>query len=228
MEFSIGKPEMKFTLLSPNEHHIAWIFLLDMSCNMADETIKNLMNAINNLVRKAAEDDSTRETIDIAILEYNNEARVVQDFTPICKMEPITLSADESGLTTMGAGISFALDKVKEIRRLYTSFGTTHYRPWIIMVTSGKWTDDISVPIQRIYDEGRQGPQEKFKLWAIGTPGCDIEVLRSITKRSLVLDNTDFTGVFDFFGCYTPPLTTVDYSKIPPFPDNAHPIPQDW
>ena len=228
MEFLISNPAEEPMFLNHGSHHMAWIFLLDTSCNMTGEPINNLRNAINNLVRKLPENDSIREIVDIAILEYNNGARVVQDFTPICKMKPITLSADGSGLTTMGAGINFALDKAKEIRCLYASFEITHYRPWIIMVTSGKCTDDISVPIQRISDEERQGPQEKFKLWAIGMPGCDIEVLKSITKRSLVLDNTDFTEIFDFFGCYTLPLTTVDYSNIPQLPDNAHPIPQDW
>lgn len=227
MEFSISNPEEEPMLLSPDRHHMAWIFLLDTSCNMAGEPINNLTNAINNLVRESSENDSIREIVDIAILEFNNETCVVQDFTPICKMKPIVLSAGR-GTLAMGPGINLALDKVKEIRRLYASLEITHYKPWIVMVAGGKYTDDISATIQRIYDEGQLEQHEKFKIWAIGTPGCDIEMLKSITKRSLVLDNTEFAGVFDFLGCCAPPLTTIDYSENPQLPDNAHPIPQDW
>lgn len=227
MALIASESEMKLAPLSMDRPHMAWVILLDTSCNMAGEPIKNLISAINNLVKKVCEDEGAREVLDIAILEFNNEAHVVQDFTPICKMKPITLSAVESD-STMGAGINLALDKVKEIRRLYNSFGITHYRPWIVMVTSGKYSDDISVPIQRLHDDGRSGSRENFEVLAIGTPGCDVEVLKSITKRSLILDNTDFTGIFDFFGCYVPPLATVDYSKLSQLPNNARPIPQDW
>lgn len=163
MEFSVSNPEEEPMLLNPNSHDMAWIFLLDTPCNMAGEPINNITNAINNLVRETSENDSIREILAVAFLEFNNAARVVQDFMPICKMKPITLSADGSGLV-MRTRINLALDKVKESRCLYAFARTTHYKSWIVIVTSGKCTNDISVTMQSIYDVGQPELLEKLKI----------------------------------------------------------------
>lgn len=53
-------------------------------------------------------DEIASRSVDITIIEFNETAQVVQDFTPISQMQPVTLSAKRG--TAMGAGINLTVD----------------------------------------------------------------------------------------------------------------------
>ena len=135
-------------IVVPNEPHMACVLLLDTSSSMWGDPINSLNKAINDFKEQTALDELAQKRVDIAIIEFNDTACVVQDFTPLPQLQPVSLSA--AGCTAMGEGINLAIDKVKERNRFYASMGTPCFKPWIFMITDGVPTDDISAARQRI------------------------------------------------------------------------------
>lgn len=214
---------------APGEAHMACVLLLDTSGSMVGDPINSLNKAINDFREQTSMDELAQKRVDIAIIEFNDTARVVQEFTPLSMMQPITLSA--TGCTAMGAGIELAIDKVKERNRFYASMGTPCYKPWIFMITDGAPTDDISNARQRIIDEESKGTHGKLKFWAVGVPGYSKDTLTSLTKRCIALDEANFKGIFDWL---SESMVTISVSRVDEnpqlsnLPEDAHTIPTDW
>ena len=116
-------------IAAPNEAHLACVLLLDTSGSMSGSPIGSLNQALQDFKEKVSLDEMAKKRVDIAIVEFNDKARVVQDFTPISEMSSVTLRA--KGNTSMGAGVNLAIDMVKERNRYYNSLGTPVFKPWI-------------------------------------------------------------------------------------------------
>lgn len=218
-----------------NEPHLACVLLLDTSSSMSGPPIDSLNKAIKDFKEKTSLDELARKRVDVAIIEFNDTARVVQEFTPLPELQPVTLSA--GGCTAMGEGINLAIDKVKERNRFYASMGTPCFKPWIFMITDGEPTDDISAARQRIREEESKSTHGKLKFWALGVPRSDgipeyrKETLQSLTKRCIAIDEAKFSGIFDWMsdGFVLISVSHVDDNpQLPNLPEGAQVIPRDW
>lgn len=216
-------------IAAPNEPHIACVLLLDTSGSMTGAPIASLNKAVNDFKTQTVADELAQKRVDISIIEFNDTARVVQDFVPLTEMEPVTLTA--GGCTAMGEGIELAIDKVKERNRLYASLGTPCFKPWIFMITDGMPTDDITAARNRIELEESKGQFGKLKFWAVGVNGYDKATLTSLTKRCIELSSADFSGIFNWL---SESMVTISVSNIggnpqlTDLPSNARVIPTDW
>ncbi|XMB66623.1 VWA domain-containing protein [Mycoplasmatota bacterium zrk1] len=219
----------KPVLAAPNESHLACVLLLDTSGSMAGEPIKSLNRSINDFKENVSIDELARKRVDISIIEFNSEARTVQQFVPITKMEPVNLEA--GGLTAMGEAINMAIDKVKERCRLYANLGTPCFKPWIFLITDGMPTDDIDSARRRIKEEEGKGTHGKLKFFALGIGDYDKETLFSLTERVIELIDTDFSGIFDWI---SESMVAISVSKVddnvplPDLPENARTVPPNW
>ena len=217
------------TVAAPGEPHMACVLLLDTSGSMYGDPIDSLNKAINDFKEQTIMDELAMKRVDVAIIEFNDSARVVQDFTPLSRMEPVKLTA--TGCTAMGEGINLAIDKVKERNRFYNSMGTPCFKPWIFMITDGAPTDDISQARQRILDEESKGTHGKLKFWAVGVPGYDKDTLTSLTKRCIALNEANFSGIFNWL---SESMVTISVSRVDEnpqlsnLPSDAQVIPTDW
>ena len=216
-------------IAAPGEPHMACVLLLDTSGSMEGGPINSLNKAINDFMEQTSMDDLAQKRLDIAIIEFNDYARVVQEFTPLLQMKPVSLTA--GGVTSMGEGINLAIDKVKERNRFYAEMGTPCFKPWIFMITDGAPTDDIALARQRILEEEQKGSNGKLKFWALGVPGYREDVLISLTKRCIELSDTSFKGIFDWL---SESMVAISVSRVGDnpvlgdLPDNARTIPSDW
>ena len=214
---------------APGEPHLACILLLDTSGSMSGDPINSLNRAINDFKQKTSMDELAQKRVDIAIIQFDDHASVVQDFTPISQLEPVNLTA--GGCTAMGEGINLAIDKVKERNRFYASLGTPCFKPWIFMITDGAPTDDITSAIQRIQEEENKGAHGKLKFFALGVPGYDKDTLFKLTKRVMALNDTDFSGIFNWM---SESMVAISVSRVDEnvqlgnLPSNAQVVPSDW
>ena len=183
-------------IAAPNEAHLACVLLLDTSGSMSGEPIDSLNRALNEFKSKVSMDEMAQKRVDVAIVEFNSTARVVQDFTPISQMTPISLQA--TGTTAMGAGINMAIDMVKERNKFYNSLGTPVFKPWIFMITDGAPTDNVDEAARRIQKEENKGSHGKLKFFALGVTNYDKDTLFRITNRVMELRDTDFSGIFNW------------------------------
>ena len=130
-------------------------------------------------------------------------------------MKPVTLSAN--GCTAMNAGINLALDKLKERIRLYNEYGNPCFKPWVVMITDGCSTDDVSEAASRI----RKAEARKFlKFWSVGTSGYDLATLVKLSTKPRVLElpNNDYVSFFDWIsenilGMQCSPMISVELPK---------------
>jgi uncharacterized protein YegL len=209
-------------IAAPNEAHLACVLLLDTSGSMSGSPIGSLNRALQDFKERVSLDELAKKRVDIAIVEFNDVARVVQDFTPISEMSPITLQA--KGNTSMGAGINLAIDMVKERNRYYNSLGTPVFKPWIFMITDGEPTDDINGAILRIQEEESKGTRGRLKFFALGVAKYDKDTLFKITRRVMELKDTDFSGIFNWMSesMVAISLSRVDEeAKLTQLPENA-------
>lgn len=214
-------------LAAPNEPHVACVLLLDTSGSMGGQPIESLNKAVNDFKVQTGMDELAQKRVDISIIEFNSEVNVVQDFVPLPRMEPVRLEA--SGMTSMGRAIDLAIDKVKERMRFYASMGTPNFPGHIFMITDGAATDNMDAAIARVHLE--QDEKKKIKFFAIGVENYDKDMLKSLTKRCIELEGTNFEGIFNWI---SKSMVQVSVSKVgqnpqlPDLPQGASVIPSDW
>ena len=221
-------------LAAPGEPHLACVLLLDTSGSMGGQPIDSLNRALYDFKNQVSMDEMAQKRVDIAIVEFNSTAQVVQHFTPISHMEPVTLKA--SGLTAMGAGVNLAIDMVKQRNEFYDQMGTPVFKPWIFMITDGSPTDDIEDAVRRVQEEEMKGEHGKLKFWALGVAGYDKNTLFRFfegcrAKRVMELSDTDFTGIFRWM---SESMVAISVSRVGDnvpmgdLPSNAHVVPSSW
>lgn len=216
------------SISAPGEPHMACVLLLDTSSSMDGAAIAELNKAICDFKEQVCMDELAKKRVDVAIVEFNDTVRVVQDFVCPSLLEPAAFSA--TGCSSMGNGINFAIDMVKERNRFYNAMGIPCYKPQIIMISKGAPTDDISLAKQRIAEEENKGPHGKLKFWALGVSGYDSGVLKSLTRRYYALSEGSFIGFFDWLADDMVGIGPVCYEHLEdilPFPFDS-PIPSDW
>lgn len=169
--------------LFPSEPHKILCLLIDTSGSMGADIKNNPIGQINEFFERRIFEGHQFDLIDVAIVGFNHNAFIIQDFIPLSKLLPFVLAAD--GPSAMGEGINKAIDMVKERTRLYQELGTPYFRPWIVMITDGESTDDPSNAINRIKELEEKN---KLKMWGAGITGCNCDELKRITRRALYID----------------------------------------
>ena len=221
ISFGNGAPHIEAT----NQPHLACALLLDTSGSMR-YCIDSLMEGVKKFKESVCKDKDSRERVDIAIIEFNTNVRIIQDFVPITEMEPPDLKAE--GYTAMGKAINQAIDLVKERNRFYDSLGTPCFKPWIFMITDGcpegEPASEIERAKQRIKEEESKGPVGKLKFFAVAVEGADKDLLNELTSRVIELKEANFEGIFNWL---SDSMTTISVSspdnenKLNPLPDDA-------
>ncbi len=217
------------SISNPQEPHLACVLLLDTSISMGGEPIRLLNKAYADFIEQTSADELAKKRVDLAVVEFNTHARVIQEFTPLSQLRPIELTAN--GSTSMGEGCNLALDLQYERKLLYADMGTPCFPSWIVMITDGSPTDDISLARERIKAEESKGTFGKLKFWAIGSPGYDADTLKSLTKRCIALDEANFDG---FFNWLSESMSIISVSRVDEnpqlsnLPKDAHVIPRGW
>jgi uncharacterized protein YegL len=121
------------------EPRCACVLLLDTSGSMSGAPIAELNRGMALFRDHLSGDSLASRRVEIAIVTFDNEARLVQDFVTADQFAPPTLTAPGIA-TSMGAGIQLALDLVQSRKAMYRANGITYYRPWIFLITDGSPT----------------------------------------------------------------------------------------
>jgi len=165
--------------------------ILDTSGSMEGEPIRALNEGLLALRDDLNSDTLAKKRVEIAVIEFNTSARVVQDFVQAASFQPPTLSA--RGLTDLVGGINQALDLIQSRKKKYNDNGVPFYRPWAFLITDGHATGYEQVA-QRIREEEQK---KRVAFFAVGVQGANQECLRNISVRPpKMLDSLKFTELF--------------------------------
>lgn len=209
---------------SSKEISLPIVFLLDTSASMEGEGIRSLNEGIKNFKEQVSKSETARSALDIAIVEFNAHAKVVQDFVPLSEMKCEEYKA--AGDCNMGEGIDLAIDMAVKRREFYKDNGIGFLKPWIFMISAGAPVDDIEETRARIFEEDAKGAYGNLRFWSLGVPGYNKDLLKSLTKRCMALEEIEFGSMFEFLDmetCFFP-----QEPDLPMLPHDPNIIPKDW
>ncbi len=185
------------------------ILLLDVSGSMSGAPINALNDGLHIFRDDLNKDGLTKKRVEVAIVTFESEVKVVQDFVTADKFQPPTLEV--GGATYMGAGIDKALDILQARKASYKANAINYYRPWIFMITDGSPSDNevVNRAAQRIRDEEAR---KKVAFFAVGVEGVNMTRLSQIVVRPpMKLTGLNFEEMFQWLSAS---MSGVSHSQL--------------
>lgn len=176
---------------------LACLFLVDTSGSMHGEPIDELTNGLNQFILQVCEDKETRKYLDIAIVEFNSNVRVIQAFVSVEKAQSVSLVAD--GGTDMIGGLNTAIGMIEAQTRSYIRMGVPPYTPWLVMITDGFSTSDYDLQ-DAIVERIRSLDQErKLRVVSLAVEDADINLLKRLSSKNCLfqIKGYEFSAFFD-------------------------------
>jgi len=172
------------------------VLLLDVSKSMRGEAIKSLNEGLVAFHDDLIKDPLATRRVEIAMITFGQDVRVVHDFVPVDGFTPPVLRA--SGLTPMGTAINAALDLLDSRKAVYKAHGVPYYRPWIFLITDGKPKGEPPEAMDEAVRRLREDEdQKRVVFFAVAVKGAWTDRLRQIAVRPPVnLDGLNFVELF--------------------------------
>ncbi|HEX8361647.1 MAG TPA: VWA domain-containing protein, partial [Longimicrobium sp.] len=194
------------------------VLLLDTSGSMQGAAIQALNEGLRVFRDEVSADPVAARRVEVAIVTFDSEVTVRQDFVNPDAWTPGTLEAE--GLTHMGEGIQKALDLVEARKSRYRSNGIAYYRPWVFLITDGAPQGEseavVEAATRRLHDEEAA---RRVAFFAVGVEGADMDRLGKIVVRTpLKLKGLSFRELFIWLSAS---MAQVSQAK----PDEQVPLP---
>jgi len=178
------------------EPRCACALLLDTSASMQGEPIQALNAGLMTFRESLLKDPMAKRRVEVAVIAFDNEIRVLQDFVTPDRFEPPRLAAQ--GQTWMGAAIQKALDMIEARKAEYRANGVAYYRPWVFMITDGEPQGEPEGVVRRAAERlKREEAEKRVAFFAVGVEGANMERLSELTVRAPVkLKGLNFSEMF--------------------------------
>ena len=167
------------------------VLILDVSGSM--EWGASPINTVNQALVKFQEiirgDSVTALRADVAIIEFDHEARVVMDFTNGTDFEAPTLTV--KGGTNYSKAINLALDITEARKQSYREGGIAYYRSLAYFLTDGIPEHDTAADLAQAASrlaEAEESRSIAFFAFGVGQPGepVDMTELNKLAPRTAV------------------------------------------
>ncbi|EPM43174.1 VWA domain-containing protein [Pseudomonas syringae] len=122
--------------------------VLDVSGSMSGEPIRELQAGVQMFYEAIRDDEIAQYAAEISIVTFGSQAQRTVDFMSIERQDVPALIAE--GTTAMGQGVNLALDLLEVRKGDYQRAGVDYYQPWMVIMTDGEPTDDISRASERV------------------------------------------------------------------------------
>ena len=158
------------------------VLLLDTSGSMKGEAIDALNQGIQAFQLSVSKDPLASRRVEVAVVTFDSEIHVLQDFVTADQFQPPTLTAQ--GQTKMGSGILKALDMITDRKATYKANGVAYYRPWVFLITDGEPQGDPDSVVQQAADRVKAEEASKHvAFFAVGVGNANMESLASLVVR---------------------------------------------
>jgi uncharacterized protein YegL len=166
---------------------------LDVSGSMSGEPLQEMAKGVEMFFDAIKEDEIARYSAEISIVTFGGVARKALDFYSIDRQEVPEFYAD--GATPMGEAVNLALDMLEHRKEEYKNAGVDYYQPWLVIMTDGEPTDDISNAASRLSELASSKKISIFPI-AIGNTNTDKFAKLSPTRPPLRLNGLNFREFF--------------------------------
>lgn len=172
------------------------VLLLDTSGSMQGDPIAALNQGLIVFKEDLIKDPLASRRVELAVVTFDNEVKVRQDFVTVDQFEPPALTAQ--GQTFMGGAIQKALDLIQARKSQYRANGIAYYRPWVFMITDGEPQGEPEVIVQQAAQRLKSDEANKrVAFFAVGVENANMARLAEIVVRTPVkLIGLDFVEMF--------------------------------
>ena len=165
------------------------VLMLDVSGSMNGLKIQTVNRALVKFGEIIKEDAVTRLRADVAVIEFDHEARVAQDFTNGADFEPPKLTV--KGGTNYSKAVNLALDIIEARKESYREGGVSYYRGLAYFLTDGYPEHDNDADLAGAaarLAEAEQNRSIAFFCFGIGSPDlpADMSKLAELAPRQPV------------------------------------------
>ncbi|MDY7006434.1 MAG: VWA domain-containing protein [Cyanobacteriota bacterium] len=187
------------------------VLLLDTSASMTGTPIQALNEGLETFRDNLITDDLAKKRVEVAIISFDNQIKIVQEFITADQFENPVLTAQ--GQTYMGTAINKALDMIAARKLEYRNNGITYYRPWIFLITDGEPQGESEKVVKEAADRIREEEDNKHvAFFAVGVEGANMDKLGEIVLRTpLKLRGLDFREMFIWLSAS---MQQVSHSKV--------------
>jgi uncharacterized protein YegL len=194
-------------LATSTEPRCACLILADCSGSMDGQPIIELNAGLQQLKTKSLEDPLACLRVELALVTFNSDVAVAVDFCSPDNFNPPPLTA--SGETRLGEALTKGVEMLAARCAQYRAAGNGCFRPWLVVITDGKPTDDIAKAAQMVNEAESK---KRLSYFGIGVQGADMSRLASISLRPpLHLDGLKFTELFEWLSVG---LSSVSASQL--------------
>ena len=165
------------------------VLILDVSGSMRGLKIATVNQALEKFQEIIREDSVTALRADVAVIEFDHEARVVQDFTNGMDFEAPVLTC--KGGTNYSKAVNLALDITEARKQSYRDGGIAYYRSLAYFLTDGYPEHDDDAALSRAadrLDEAEQSSSIAFFAFGISSADlpADISALSKLAPRAAI------------------------------------------
>ena len=168
--------------------------VLDTSASMTGEPISELQEGVNIFFHELLNDEVAKYSAEVAIVTFGGNVDMPLDFASVSRQTIPSLVAN--GWTPMGEAVEKALDLLNARKEEYQRAGVDYYQPWLVIMTDGAPTDNISRASQLVDGLTKE---RKLAVFAIGVgDNADMKELERLSggRPPLKLKGLEFNKFF--------------------------------
>lgn len=204
----------------------ALVLVLDQSDSMVEKRPgedRSPMEALNGgldvLVTALNNDPLAKRRVEVSFVCFGTNVQPATEFKTVDNLVLPTLAP--AGITSLGAAVTEALDALEARKKVYKENGVDYTRPWVMILSDGLPTDDITEAVRRC----NEAEEKKSALiFPIGIDGADMDVLdRFSARKALKLKGIKFEELFQWVSASQ---SAVSASR--PGDKTALPSPAGW
>lgn len=168
------------------------VLLLDTSGSMMGNAIAELNQGLQRFWDEVSADTLAAKRVEVSVVTFG-PVKVQQEFATINNCSPPTCVAD--GVTPIGEAVIKGCALLQERKKLYRQNGIAYFKPWMILITDGSPTDDISDAIEAV---SLGDKQNALSFFCIGVSDADMKMLSSLSgsREPLKLKGLQFSEFF--------------------------------
>jgi uncharacterized protein YegL len=172
------------------------VLLLDTSGSMEGAPILALNQGLKAFKEDLCKDPLASRRVEVALITFDSQVKVVQEFVTADQFEPPGLTA--SGSTLMASAIQKALDLIASRKAQYKAAGILYYRPWVFMITDGEPQGETEEVVKQVAKRVHEEEEHKrIAFFAVGVEEANMKRLSEFTVRAPVkLKGLNFVEMF--------------------------------
>ena len=156
--------------------------------------LSRLHEGLTTFKQEIVRDVIASRRLQVAVITFNDGARLSQGFAPINLHIPLQLNAE--GATAMGQGLTLMLNELQALEARYHSNNVNFHTPWVFLIIGSRPTDSWEQAAQRVRDavEAKQ-----LNFFVVGIRGADMMMLRQVAHPSqspIMIDGLKFQEMF--------------------------------